>query len=152
MDPVKKYMNIVSEAMSIDDEWFKADAFKAYKIPDKKEPFEVAKDSGTIDTLEGPVEYNKGDYIMTGPKGERYPISPEKFNEYKTDNGDGTASPKKIIKLVKMADHDGYVILSYNGSKLNYTKGEDYIVRHGTNDYGVVKKDIFKQTYTTEQE
>ena len=26
-------------------------------------------------------------------------------------------------------------------------KGEDIIVRHGENDYGVVKKDIFAQTY-----
>jgi hypothetical protein len=32
---------------------------------------------------------------------------------------------------------------------LNYTKGEDYIVRHGAGDYGVVKKDIFAQTYDT---
>jgi len=151
MDPVKRYMDIVSEAMSIDDDWFKDGSFKAYKTPDKREPFEVAKDSGTIDTLEGPVTYSKGDYIMTGPKGEQYPISPKTFSDLKVDNGDGTASPKKVIKFVKMADHDGYVILSYNGSKLNYSKGEDYIVRHGPNDYGVVKKDIFKQTYTTEE-
>jgi hypothetical protein len=87
---------------------------------------------------------------MTGPKGEKYPISPEKFKELKTNNGDGTASPKKIIKLVKLADHDGHVILQYNNSRLNYTTGEDYIVRHGSGDYGVVKKDIFKQTYKEE--
>jgi hypothetical protein len=30
---------------------------------------------------------------------------------------------------------------------LNYKAGEDYIVRHGAGDYGVVKKDIFAQTY-----
>lgn len=149
-DPIHKYKAIIEEASRINDEWFEKDSFKAYKIPDKKEPFSVADENGSIDTLEGPVSYNQGDYIMTGPKGEKYPISPEKFKELKTDNGDGTASPRKIIKLVKLADHDGHVILQYNGSKLNYTAGEDYIVRHGPNDYGVVKKDIFKQTYKEE--
>lgn len=149
-DPVKKFIDIVKESMGIDDAWFKTDSFNAYKIPDKKEPFEIADSDGTVDTLEGPVAYSKGDYIMTGPKGEKYPISPRKFNELKNDNGDGTASPKKIIKMVKLADHDGHVVLSYNGSKLEYKQGEDYIVRHGPNDYGVVKKDIFKQTYKTE--
>lgn len=149
-DPIHIYKAIVEEASRINDEWFKTDSFKAYKIPDKKELFTIADSNGSIDTLEGPVSYSQGDYIMTGPKGEKYPISPEKFKELKTDNGDGTASPKKIIKLVKLADHDGYVILQYNGSRLNYTAGEDYIVRHGPGDYGVVKKDIFKQTYKEE--
>lgn len=145
-------MDIVNEALSIDDDWFKDGAFKAYKKADKREPFQIASQSGTIDTLEGPVDYNEGDYIITGPKGEQYPISPGKFKELKTDNGDGTASPKKIVKLVKLADHNGHVVLQYNGSKLNYLKGEDYIVRHGKDDYGVVKRDIFTQTYELEKE
>lgn len=151
-DPVKKYLNIIDEADGITDSWFDKDSFRAFKKADKREPFEIADSDGTIDTLEGPVSYQAGDYIITGPKGEQYPISPEKFRELKTDNGDGTASPKKIVKMAKLADHDGYVILQYNGSKLNYTKGEDYIVRHGKDDYGVVKRDIFAQTYELEQE
>jgi hypothetical protein len=32
---------------------------------------------------------------------------------------------------------------------LEYTRGNDYIVKHGPSDYGVVKKDIFAKTYTT---
>ena len=143
---MRDYINIV-EGRGITDAWFKKDAFKAYKRPDKREPFRVAKDSGVIDTLEGPVKYNPGDYIMTGPKGEEYPIGSETFAKLKSDNGDGTASPKKIVKLCKLADHDGEVTLQYNGSQLAYHKDEDVIVRHGENDYGVVKKDIFAQTY-----
>lgn len=143
---MREFINIV-EGQGITDEWFKNGSFTAFKKPDRKEPFTVAKDSGSIDTLEGPVSYKAGDYIMTGPKGEQYPISPETFANLKTDNGDGTASPKRIDKLVKMADHDGYVILKYNGSKLEYNKDKDFIVRHGANDYGVVKAEIFNQTY-----
>ena len=82
---------------------------------------------------------------MTGPKGERYPISPDKFNTLYDDNGDGTATPKKISKLAKLADHDG--VLHTSWGDLQYTKGNDYIVRHGAGDYGAVKKDIFAQTY-----
>ena len=146
MKTLREYINVV-EGRAVNDDWFKDGAFKAYKKPDKREPFRVATDKGTIDTLEGPVKYSQGDYIMTGPNGEEYPISPQTFKDLKTDNRDGTASPKKIVKLAKLADHDGEVTLKYNGSKLAYSRGEDIIVRHGENDYGVVKKDIFAQTY-----
>jgi hypothetical protein len=74
-------------------------------------------------------------------------MPPAKFKELKDDNGNGTCTPKKIIKLAKLADHDGIVNTSW-GEPLNYTAENDYIVRHGNNDYGVVKKDIFVKTYS----
>jgi hypothetical protein len=148
MKTFREYISIIESAEKVDEEWFQNGAFKTFKVP-AKDPFEVADQAGEIETLEGPVRYKKGYYIVTGPKGEKYPIPPEKFNELKTDNGDGTASPKKIIKIAKLADHNGSVDTSW-GEKLNYTTGEDYIVRHGANDYGVVKKDIFNKTYNTE--
>ena len=135
----------INEAQGISDTWFKNGAFTAFKRA-AREPYEVADSSGTIDTLEGPVRYPAGYYIMTGPKGERYPISPERFREIKVDNGDGTASPKPIKKLAKIADHSGTVDTSW-GEKLQYNPEVDVIVRHGPGDYGVVKADIFKQTY-----
>jgi hypothetical protein len=48
--------------------------------------------------------------------------------------------------MAKLADHSGSVKTSW-GETLNYTQGNDYIVRHGPGDYGVVKKDIFPKTY-----
>lgn len=129
----------------ITDDWFKQGAFMAYKKP-MKEPYEVAQRDGILQTLEGPQQYKAGFYIITGPKGEKYSIPPEKFKELKDDNEDGTASPKKINKLVKLADRDGVVKTSW-GADLEYKAGEDYIVKHGPGDYGVVKKDIFKETY-----
>jgi hypothetical protein len=145
MKTFREYISIVESADMIDDSWFKDGSFETFKVP-AKEPFEIADADGEIDTLEGPVKYKKGYYIITGPKGEQYPIPPEKFNELKVDNGDGTASPKKILKMAKLADHDGSVKTSW-GEVLNYKTGEDYIVRHGAGDYGVVKKDIFQKTY-----
>lgn len=129
---------------NINDAWFK-DGFQTYKKP-AQEKYEIAQQDGVLQTLEGPVNYKKGYYILTGPKGEQYPMPPEKFNELKDDLGDGVCSPKKIMKVAKLADHDGAIKTSW-GETLNYTDGNDYIVRHGPGDYGVVKADIFKQTY-----
>lgn len=130
---------------SINDAWFKKGAYQAWKKASPV-PYQVADSDGTIKTLEGPVSYKAGAYIMTGPKGEQYPITPERFKELYNDDNNGKATPKKIIKLAKLADHDGTVPTSW-GDPLHYTSGNDYIVRHGANDYGVVKKDIFAQTY-----
>lgn len=133
---------------NISEDWFKQGAFKTYK-KSAPEPYEVAQEDGTLQTLEGPQAYKRGYYIVTGPKGEKYSMPPEKFHELKDDNGDGTATPKKIEKLAKLADSSGKVNTSW-GAELEYKPGEDVIVRHAEGDYGVVKKDIFAKTYQTE--
>ena len=140
-------MRINEVVAQINDSWFNQGGFKTFKKP-AKEKYEIATEPGTIQTLEGPVNYDAGFYIMTGPKGEQYPITPEKFKELKDDLGNGVCTPKKIIKVAKLADHDGSVPTSW-GETLHYKAGDDYIVKHGPNDYGVVKKDIFAQTYDT---
>jgi len=140
-------MKINEVVAQINDKWFDQGSFKTFKKP-AKERYEIAQEPGTIQTLEGPVNYDTGFYIMTGPKGEQYPITPQRFKELKDDLGNGIASPKKIVKLAKLADHDGSVPTSW-GETMHYTAGNDYIVKHGANDYGVVKKDIFAQTYDT---
>jgi hypothetical protein len=141
-------MRIQQLLESISEDWF-ADGFKTFK---KANPvkYQIAQQDGTLETLEGPVSYKAGYYIMTGPKGEKYPITPEKFANLYDDQGNGTGIPKKIIKVAKLADSNGTVNTSW-GEPLNYTAGNDIIVRHGPNDYGVVKKDIFMQTYDTSE-
>jgi hypothetical protein len=141
---IKEYINIVESMEGITDQWFN-DGDRVFKRP-AKEKYEVAQEPGTIQTLEGPVNYPAGFYIMTGPKGEQYPISPDTFKKLKDDLGNGVCTPKKIIKMAKVADRSGTVDTSW-GEKLHYNPGEDVLVRHGPNDYGVVKKDIFNQTY-----
>jgi hypothetical protein len=143
---MKEYINIVESMEGINDDWFKHGSFETYKHPTPIH-YKTAIAPGTIDTLEGPVDYRAGFKIITGPKGEQYPVNPEKFADYYDNNKDGIATPKKIFKRAKMADHDGVVKASWGN--LNYKAGEDYIVRHGEGDYGVVKKDIFAQTYDT---
>ena len=146
MKSIREYIDILESAEGVNDDWFKTGAFNTFK---KASPvkYELASQPGTVETLEGPVRYDAGHYIITGPKGEQYPITPEKFNTLYDDNKDGTATPKKIPKIAKLADHDG--VLHTSWGDLNYTAGNDFIVRHGPGDYGAVKKDIFAQTYDT---
>jgi len=146
MKTLREYINLIEG--KIDDSWFKDDAFRTFKQA-KSIHYDTATDSGTVDTLEGPVKYQAGHKIITGPKGEKYPVSPEKFADYYDDNEDGTATPKKIIKYAKLADHDG--VLHTSWGDLSYTKGNDVIVRHGDGDYGAVKLEIFQQTYDTKE-
>ena len=142
---IREYINIVESLdKGITDEWFAHGSFETYKHPTPIH-YKTAIASGTVETLEGPVDYQAGHKIITGPKGEQYPVNSQKFAEYYDDNKDGTATPKKIFKHAKLADHDGVVKASWGN--LNYKTGEDFIVRHGAGDYGVVKKDIFAQTY-----
>lgn len=140
-------MKISEVTQKITDDWFDTGSFETFK-KSKPVSYKRAIEPGSLETLEGPVNYMAGFYIMTGPKGEQYPIPPEKFRSLYDDNKDGTATPKKIIKLAKIADHSGVVNTSW-GEPLNYNPGEDIIVKHGPGDYGVVKKDIFAQTYDT---
>ena len=134
------------EDQGVTDAWFRDGGFETYK-KDLPVLYATAETPGMINTLEGPVKYQVGYKIITGPNGEQYPIPPEKFaGLYDVDGG--LAIPKKIIKMAKLADHNGAVKTSW-GETLNYTRGNDYIVRHGPGDYGVVKKDIFPKTYQT---
>jgi hypothetical protein len=130
---------------AITESFFVEDAVVAWKRG-TTESYEVAATAGILLTREGPQRYAAGYYIMSGPEGEKYSMPPEKFAELKDDLGEGSASPKKIMKLAKLADHDGSVLTSW-GEALEYRASRDYIVRHAKGDYGVVKSEIFAKTY-----
>jgi len=146
---IKEFINIVESMEGITDDWFKNGSFETYKL-NKPVPYTIADSDGVTKTLEGPVSHEAGHYIMgPGPKGEFWPLDPDNFRSKYNDNNDGTATPKKIDKIAKLADHDGFVTVDWGSGpqKLFYTAGNDYIVKHGPGDYGVVKTDIFSQTY-----
>jgi hypothetical protein len=129
----------------ITDDWFEHGSFETYKL-NKPVHYTIADSDGVTKTLEGPVKHLAGHYIMgPGPKGEHWSLDPENFHSKYNDNQDGTATPKKIDKIAKLADHDGMVEASWGN--LKYRSGKDYIVRHAPGDYGVVEKDIFAETY-----
>ena len=148
MKTLREYINLIEGR--INDSWFKDGSFKTFKKPIPV-PYKIADTDGITDTLEGPVEHKAGHYIMgPGPKKEFWPLDPDNFHDKYDDNNDGTGTPKGgVVKLAKLADHDGVVKASWGD--LEYTSGNDVIVRHGKGDYGVVKLDIFQQTYDTKE-
>ena len=85
--------------MTITNDFFNSSAFEAYKVPAAIH-FEYANHDGAIKTLESQddgINYIAGSAIVTGPKGEQYPISAEKFADLYDDNKDGTATPKMMV-------------------------------------------------------
>lgn len=68
---------VVIEAVQITEEWFSPD----YEIPDDQIGIVFHPRSWTVEinTLEGVMVGNLGDWIITGVKGERYPCKPDIF-------------------------------------------------------------------------
>ena len=53
---------------------------KAIKKPIEVD-FEFAEEDGEVETLGGKVKYKKGDAIITGVKGEKYPCRRDIFDQ-----------------------------------------------------------------------
>ncbi len=139
----------IQKSSEVNEEFFTTGSSVVWKkqLPEK---YEIATREGDLMTKEGPQKYQSGYYIIQGPEGEKYSMPASKFAELKDDLGNGVATPKRILKLGKLIDHNGSVKTAW-GETLNYKEEEDYLVRHGKGDYGVVKKAIFQQTYQTEK-
>ena len=110
---MRKFINIISEEVdAINDEWFRDGSFNTFKKPTPIK-YEAPGQAGEVNTLEGPMKHSATAVIITGPKGEKYPVEHEKFSQMYDDNGDGTATPKKIPKIAKIANHDGMIHTSW---------------------------------------
>ena len=68
-------------------QWFKIGDHPAVRVPDDKDVTDWSEDLqklprgslGLIDTLEGAMYVNPGDWIITGVMGEKYPCKPDIF-------------------------------------------------------------------------
>ena len=54
--------------------------FKVQKKPVIVEAYQINKDM-LIDTLEGKMRASKGDWVITGIRGEKYPCKPDIFKD-----------------------------------------------------------------------
>jgi len=128
--------------MSFNLDWFLAGGILTFKNI-AQETYEIAERAGTRET----ISYNVGDYIMTDSVGHTYIISLEIFLKRNDDQGYGISIPKKLLNMAKIVDSNGTLSTAY-GEK-NYTSGNHYIIIHDANDYSVLDKDLFLQTYNT---
>lgn len=72
---------------------------KAMKKPVLVE-FEFAKKDGEIDTIEGKMSYKKGDAIITGVKGERYPCRRDIFDETYSYNNMPASGDHPVVLIL----------------------------------------------------
>jgi PGDYG protein len=118
-------------------------------------PVTFARSSGTLETLEGPVPYEVGDAIVTGTKGESWPVGRSDFlDRYAPlpgtnpgDNGTYERRPE-VLDALQVTDDDNppLEVTIASGGVLTARTG-DWIVQYSTGDLGVVNQQIFKETY-----
>ena len=109
--------------------------------------FERAAAEQVVQTLEGPVTAQPGDAIITGVKGERYPIQAPKFEaSYDVDEAAGTCWKKPIVVEAIREEAPFTVKVSWANEPLQGKAG-DYRLIYGPGDEGAVDAAIFAETY-----
>ena len=119
-----------------------------------KKPIETqvdfATNSGKLNTLEGIVKFKKGDALVTGVKGERWPIDRNKFKmSYKPITPLKFGTPGKYLKNrlpVSAIQTEIEQEIQINQTKLHAKKG-DWIITSLEGNKWVVDCEIFQDTY-----
>ena len=117
---------------------------------------EFAESSGVLETLEGVVSYQRGDALMIGIKGERWPITRERFEEtyYSSDpnlllGSSGFYLKKPVLVDAFQVDAPCAIHL-LNGSGILHANRGDWILHSADGHRWVVADDIFKVSYQLE--
>ncbi len=109
-----------------------------------------ASEPGELATLEGVVRYSQGDALLTGVRGERWPVRRETFfRTYApvapTEQGQDGAY-RKISPPVRAVRLEEDARVAIAGGELTGKPG-DWLVQYGEGDYGIVSGGIFAETY-----
>jgi hypothetical protein len=114
---------------------------------------EFAESPGVIETLEGPVSYQAGDALMTGVKGERWPIARKRFEEtyYASAPGlppgrSGHYLKKPVLVDAFQVDEPCEIPLP-SGSGILHAKQGDWILHSADGHRWVVADEIFRINY-----
>lgn len=126
-------------------------AFWAEKLPIPSHA-ELATASGNMESREGRVSFIKGDAILTGVEGEKWPVPREKFLQtYRVNpptisgqSGEYIKLPKRVICL--KVDCPLEIPLTDGRGTLNAVLG-DYLVQYQPGDLAVVSESIFLNSY-----
>lgn len=111
-----------------------------------------AEAAGTLQTLEGPVDYAPGDALVTGINGERWPIPRARFEaSYHPATGTEPGRNGRYIKHPRevwawRADRPLDIRLPQGVGTLHANPG-DIVVQYAAGDCAVVRADIFVKTY-----
>ena len=121
-------------------------AFKTFKKPIPLK-YKIATNNQDVNTKEGVVMANKGDFIMTGTTNEVWPIPAKTFKKTYQIIDENFASKKKIIVYALKIQKPLKVKLSWGKNNIINGNIGDYLVQYSGDDYGVVGNQIFQETY-----
>jgi hypothetical protein len=116
--------------------------------------FEVAfaKEKVLIDTLEGIVRADAGDAVVTGVRGERWPVSKTRFAELYEPvsttrmREDGRYRRRAGVVRTTRLEQPLSLFLTDEQGVLTGNVG-DWLVQHTDGRFGIVADDIFERTY-----
>jgi len=113
---------------------------------------EFATADGVCETLEGPVRYRAGDAILTGIKGERWPVKPDTFfSSYEAVAPTKSAEGGNYRKAPSVAyacrvDRAQDVPVGWQDDPLHARPG-DWLLQYPDGSYGVMQDSIFRDSY-----
>lgn len=116
--------------------------------------FEVAfaQEKILIDTLEGSVRAEAGDAVITGVRGERWPVSSTRFAELyepvlMTRMGEDGRYRRRagMVRTTRLTQPLSLFLPDEQGA-LSGNAG-DWLVQHTDGSFGIVADDIFERTY-----
>ena len=125
-------------------------ALRVRKLP---LPVDVAfaTEGGTCSTLEGLVPFRSGDAILTGIRGEHWPVTRESFEaRYAPAQGQALGQDGRYLKhpqtvLARRLDAPLQVTLQAGGQLAG--KPGDWLLQYAPGDYGIIAEEIFRATY-----
>jgi len=131
------YKNIGSQ----EKEYTKKDLTFNYIIAQKLTPVETIID-GKKETSN---KANKGDYILTGSRGEKYVLTPEKFNSKYDIVSDSQAKTKPVKIMAKEYQGDLVKFMADWGEEMILESGDFLVNNNG--EYYRIEKQAFHNTY-----
>jgi len=109
--------------------------------------FEFITEDVVVQTLEGPVSAGLGHVLLTGVRGEKWPVLIDTFNRrYAYEGLKGTATPKTIMVDAERLVSRTEVKVSWSDDVLVGQVG-DYLMTYDDGTNGIVEKTIFEETY-----
>ena len=107
-----------------------------------------------LETLEGPVSYERGDALLTGPEGESWPVGRAFFLKTYLPASDGVEAGrdgeycKKEIPTLALQVGEPFMVELPRRRGFLRGEAEDWLLRYEEDEYGIVGRDIFNMTYT----
>lgn len=127
---------------------------RAVKVIKSPTPVQVhfADEAGTCETLEGPVRYERGDAILTGPQGERWPVRRSLFLKAYLPappvrvGEDGPYRKRRTETLAVQLEEETHVPVGWQADPLHGKPG-DWLLQYEDGTHGIIQDQIFQETY-----